>query len=131
MLTLTLCLSLAGCSGSGPIDIVKNGYPEGYPDQPITEAFDEAFEKMGAEVEETWEDISDGELADNLAALGEDYAMVRCIYTAEYEGEEQTLIVAYLVNTSDESFIIFSIVNDGTTISDSGDINEFLNDYIF
>lgn len=120
LLCALLCLTLVGCSGSGPIDIVKNGCIAEFPDKPIAEAFTDAFEEMGADVEEEWEVVSEGESIE-----------VQCVYTTDFDGEEQTMKVSYLLDPETEEFFIYFINNNGEILGNDEQINAFLSNYIF
>ncbi|MBQ3085359.1 MAG: hypothetical protein IJC46_07940 [Clostridia bacterium] len=120
LLCALLCFALVGCSGSGPIDVVKNGCIAEFPDKPIAEAFTDAFEEMGADVEEEWEVVSEGESIE-----------VQCVYTTDFDGEEQTMKVSYLLDPETEEFFIFFIDNNGEMLATSAQINAFLSANIF
>lgn len=125
LVAILLCIGLVGCSNNEAIDIVKTGELQKWPGKPIAETFQAAFEEAELDYDEEWEDVSD--TFDTL--LDENQVAVRCQYDVSKDGEEQTAVIIYIVDTETEDFYPFSLSIDGEVTTDQSEMIGFFEDF--
>lgn len=125
LVAISLCIGLVGCSNSKAIDIVKTGELQKWPGKPIAETFQATFEEYELDYDEKWEDVSD--TFDTL--LDKNQVAVRCQYDVSKDGEEQTAVIIYIVDTETEDFYPFSLSIDGEVTTDESEMIDFFEDF--
>lgn len=124
LLCILLCISLTSCKAD-PIELVQNGELNYYPGETLAETFRTAFDDAEIEYKETWDDLTD-DMKDVLEEMDGKPAFVRCHYELLNAKDLEDIIITYLADLSDESFVIFSISMDGEIFTDEDDIEEIL-----